>query len=36
MTQVMDPMTPAELQALVAADTEKYAKVIKEANIRIQ
>jgi tripartite-type tricarboxylate transporter receptor subunit TctC len=36
MTQVMDPMTPAELQALVAADTEKYAKIIKDANIRIK
>lgn len=33
--QVMDPMTPAEMAALVASDTEKYAKVIKESNIRI-
>ena len=36
MTQVMDPMTPEQLQALVASDTEKYAKVIKDANIRIK
>jgi tripartite-type tricarboxylate transporter receptor subunit TctC len=36
MTQVMDPMTPAELQALVASDTEKYGKIIKEANIKVQ
>lgn len=36
MTQVMEPMTPAKLQALVESDTEKYAKVIKEANIKIQ
>jgi tripartite-type tricarboxylate transporter receptor subunit TctC len=36
MTQVMEPMTPAELQALVASDTEKYSKVIKDANIRIK
>lgn len=36
MTQVMEPMTPAELQALVASDTEKYGKIIKEANIRVQ
>jgi len=36
VTQVMDPMTPAELQALVASDTEKYGKIIKDANIKIQ
>ena len=36
MTQVMEPMTPAQLQALVASDTEKYAKIIKEANIKVQ
>jgi len=36
MTQVMDPMTPAELQALVSSDTEKYAKIIKDANIKIK
>lgn len=36
MTQVMEPMTPAKLQALVESDTEKYAKIIKEANIKIQ
>ena len=33
--QVMDPMTPAEMVALVASDTEKYAKVIKESDIRL-
>jgi tripartite-type tricarboxylate transporter receptor subunit TctC len=36
MTQVMEPMTPAQLQALVASDTEKYAKIIKDANIKVQ
>jgi tripartite-type tricarboxylate transporter receptor subunit TctC len=36
MTQVMEPMTPAKLQELVASDTEKYAKIIKDANIKIQ
>ena len=36
MTQVMEPMTPAKLQALVESDTEKYAKIIKEANIKVQ
>lgn len=36
MTQVMDPMTPSALQALVASDTEKYGKIIKEANIKVQ
>lgn len=33
--QVMDPMTPAEMVALIASDTDKYAKVIKEADIRL-
>ncbi len=33
--QPVDPMTSAELVALVASDTEKYAKVIQDANIRI-
>lgn len=33
--QVMDPMTPADMAALVASDTEKYAKVIKESDIRL-
>lgn len=36
MTQVMEPTTPAKLQALVESDTEKYAKIIKEANIKVQ
>lgn len=33
--QIVDPMTPAELVALVEADTAKYAEVIKQANIKI-
>ena len=33
--QVVDPMTATELAALVAADTEKYGKVITESQIRI-
>ena len=33
--QVMDPLSPAELAALVASDVEKYAKVIRDANIRM-
>jgi tripartite-type tricarboxylate transporter receptor subunit TctC len=33
--QVMDPLGPAELAALVASDVEKYAKVIRDANIRL-
>jgi tripartite-type tricarboxylate transporter receptor subunit TctC len=33
--QVMDPLGPAELTALVASDVEKYAKVIRDANIRL-
>ncbi|OQW59320.1 MAG: hypothetical protein A4S14_04940 [Proteobacteria bacterium SG_bin9] len=33
--QVMDPMTPAEMATLVVSDTEKYAKVIKESDIRL-
>lgn len=36
MVQVMDPMTAQALQDLVASDTEKYGKIIKDANIRIQ
>jgi tripartite-type tricarboxylate transporter receptor subunit TctC len=33
--QMMDPLGPAELAALVASDAEKYAKVIRDANIRL-
>lgn len=33
--QPVEPMTSADLVALVASDTEKYAKVIQDANIRI-
>lgn len=33
--QVADPMTPAQVTALVETDTEKYAKVISDANIRL-
>lgn len=33
--QMMDPMTPAEMATLVVSDTEKYAKVIKESDIRL-
>jgi tripartite-type tricarboxylate transporter receptor subunit TctC len=33
--QVMDPMTPQQLDALVTSDTEKYARIIKDANIRL-
>jgi len=33
--QVMDPLSSAELAALVASDVEKYAKVIRDANIRL-
>jgi tripartite-type tricarboxylate transporter receptor subunit TctC len=36
ITQVMEPKTSAELQAMYAADAEKYAKVIRDANIHIQ
>ena len=36
MAEVMEPMTSAQLQALVTSDTEKYAAIIKAANIRIQ
>jgi hypothetical protein len=32
---VMEPMTASELEALVAADAEKYAKIIQEAGIRL-
>ena len=35
LLQVMDPLTPAQLAALVASDVEKYAKVIRDANIRL-
>ena len=35
LLQVMDPLSPAELAALVASDVEKYAKVIRDANIRL-
>jgi tripartite-type tricarboxylate transporter receptor subunit TctC len=33
--QVMEPLGPGELAALVASDVERYAKVIRDANIRI-
>lgn len=33
--QVVDPMTPAQIAALVEADTEKYAKVIKDSDIKL-
>lgn len=33
--QVMEPLTPSALRALLASDAEKYAKVIRDANIRI-
>ncbi len=33
--QIVDPMTATELDALVAADTEKYGEVITEQQIRI-
>jgi tripartite-type tricarboxylate transporter receptor subunit TctC len=33
--QVMDPLSAAELAALVGSDVEKYAKVIRDANIRL-
>jgi tripartite-type tricarboxylate transporter receptor subunit TctC len=33
--QPVDPMSPSELTALVAADTAKYAKVIEEAGIKL-
>lgn len=33
--QAMDPMTSAELNALLEADTEKYAKVITDTGIKI-
>ena len=36
ITQVMEPKTAAELQAMYAADAEKYAKIIQDANIHIQ
>jgi tripartite-type tricarboxylate transporter receptor subunit TctC len=36
ITEVMEPKTAAELQALVTADAEKYAKVIQEAGIKLQ
>src|SRR5262245_61891 len=35
LLQVMDPMSPAELAELVKSDVEKYAKVIRDANIRL-
>jgi tripartite-type tricarboxylate transporter receptor subunit TctC len=34
--QVVDPMTALEIAALLASDTEKYAKVIKEADIKLE
>ena len=33
--QPMEPMTASQITDLYAADTEKYAKVIREANIRL-
>ena len=33
--QAVDPMSAEDLKALVAADTEKYAKVISEAGIKL-
>jgi tripartite-type tricarboxylate transporter receptor subunit TctC len=36
ITEVMQPKTAAELQAMYAADAEKYAKIIRDANIHIQ
>lgn len=33
--QVMDPMSASALEALVAADAEKYAAIIKAADIRL-
>jgi tripartite-type tricarboxylate transporter receptor subunit TctC len=33
--QTVDPMTASQLAELYAADTEKYAKVIGEANIKL-
>ena len=33
--QPMEPMSAGELAKLYAADTEKYAKIIREANIRL-
>jgi tripartite-type tricarboxylate transporter receptor subunit TctC len=35
LLQVMDPLSPSELASLVASDVEKYAKVIRESNIRL-
>jgi len=35
LLQVMDPSSPAELVALVKSDVEKYAKVIRDSNIRL-
>lgn len=34
--QIMDPMTASEIATLLAADAEKYARVIKEADIKLQ
>ena len=31
----MEPMTAGQIADLYEADTEKYAKVIREANIRL-
>jgi tripartite-type tricarboxylate transporter receptor subunit TctC len=33
--QPMDPMTADEIAKLYAADTERYATIIREANIKI-
>jgi hypothetical protein len=31
----MEPLSPGEIVELYAADTEKYAKVIREAGIKL-
>lgn len=36
MTEVMEPKTAAELQAMIAFDVEKYSKIIEEAGIKLQ
>jgi tripartite-type tricarboxylate transporter receptor subunit TctC len=33
--QMVEPMTPAALKALVAADTEKYAALIRDAGLKL-
>jgi tripartite-type tricarboxylate transporter receptor subunit TctC len=36
ITEVMEPKTAAELQAMVTADAAKYAKIIEDAGIKVQ